>query len=125
MLSESANVKHLVLLLLKSFGKPIERRMVHFHLHELATLLNVKLLFYGEQPFSPELEKELDAMINEGLIKQIFTIGPLFTELYREYLVSTDKGRKIAEELANTELEKVVGDYAASKATRGGVSGEQ
>ncbi|MCS7104699.1 MAG: hypothetical protein NZ954_03950 [Thermofilaceae archaeon] len=125
MFSESVNVKHLVLLLLKSFRKPIERRMVHFHLHELATLLNVKLLFYGEQPFSPELEKEIDAMIGEGLLKQIFTVGPLFTELYREYLVFTDKGRKIADELSHPELEKIIGDYVATKTTRGGVPGEQ
>lgn len=109
----SVNARYLVLALLKSYKRPMERRAIHKYVHELAPKLGLELKFFGEQqPFSPELEREIKELVAEGLLKPLYLVGPLYTELYKEYYVITDKGLKALEGFSKAaELESLVAEY--------------
>lgn len=114
------DTRYLVLALVKSYGKPMERRMIQAHAYKLAQKLGLKLRFFGDQPFSPELEREIENMVAEGLLKPLFLVGPSYTELYREYLVLTEKGLRALEAYPRaSELESLVAELL-SQAKSGG-----
>lgn len=107
------NARYLVLALIKSYGKPMERRAIHAYAQKLARKLGLKLKlrFFGDQPFSPELDQEIRSMVAEGLLKPLFLVGPSYTELYREYLVLTEKGLEALEKYAKApELESLIAE---------------
>ena len=105
------NARYLVLALIKSYGKPMERRAIHAYAQKLARKLGLKLRFFGDQPFSPELDQEIRSMVAEGLLKPLFLVGPSYTELYREYLVLTEKGLEALEKYAKApELESLIAE---------------
>jgi len=115
----SLNTRYLVLALVKSYGRPMERRAIHAYAQKLARKLGLKLRFFGDQPFSPELEREIESMVAEGLLKPLFLVGPSYTELYREYFVLTEKGLKALGEYARaSELESLVAEHLSQ--ARGG-----
>lgn len=116
--------KRLVLLLLKNYGRPMERRRIHYHVHSLAQKLNLDLKFHSKYPYSPALDQELDEMIDSGVLKRLYVVGPRFTELYREYISLTDRGRKLTDELSDPPLEEAVREYVTKlSAGQGGQSG--
>jgi hypothetical protein len=114
MVGLDANARYLVLALVKSYGKPVEKRAIHAHAQKLAPKLGLELRFFGEQPFSPELEREIESMVAEGWLKPLFLVGPSYTELYREYFVVTEKGAKKLKEFKKaSEIESIVSEYLA------------
>lgn len=120
------DIDYLILLTLKYKNKPVERRLLHKWLYRLTfnnLNLKEKLAFFGgSQPFSPLVEGRLKELVKEGFVKPLYIIGPLYTELYREYYVLTGKG---AELLASQreklkEIEDLIKRYVGDLETEAG-----
>ncbi len=120
---DAEGLRKLVLLLLKSYGRPMERRAIHSHLYELSRALKSDLGFHERYAFSPLVERELDRMIAEGLLKRLYVVGPRFTELYREYLKLTEKGEEAAGQIEDRELGQLVADLLSRHAQKKGEEG--
>lgn len=114
------DAKRLVLLLLRSYGRPMERRALYAHVYELSKELSLDLGFSGKYPYSRLLDQELSRMVEEGLIKRLYVVGPRFAELYREYFELTEKGEEFVEEIGDPELERAVESYASRVFARQG-----
>lgn len=105
---ELNSAKRLILLLLKSYGKPMERRMVHIVLHSVAQKLKADLGFQEKYPYSPLIDLQLSELIGEGLLRLLYIVGPRYAELYREYVSLSEKGKELANQLNEPELERVI-----------------
>lgn len=105
--SSPQDIDYLILLALKYKNKPVERRLLHKWLYRLTSNnlnLREKLAFFGgSQPFSPLVESRLKELVKEGFVKPLYIVGPLYTELYRDYYVLTEKGA----ELLSSQREKL------------------
>lgn len=108
---EVNNAKRLILLLLKNYNKPMERRMIHVLLHAMAEKLKTDLGFRGKYSYSPLIDRELTELISEGLLKRLYIVGPRYTELYREYVSLSEKGRELANQLNDPHLENVIKEH--------------
>lgn len=121
---ELNSAKRLILLLLKNYGKPMERRMVHAVLHSLAQRLKADLGFQGKHSYSPLIDHQLSELIDEGLLRPLYIVGPRYMELYREYVSLSEKGRELANQLNEPELEKAIREHLLQlSAKQGGEAG--
>lgn len=114
------NAKRLILLLLKNYNRPMERRMVHSLLHSVAQKLKTDLGFQGRYPYSPLIDRELTEMIGEGLLKRLYIVGPRYTELYREYVSLSEKGRELASQLNDPDLERMIREHLLQLSSKQG-----
>ncbi|MEM1908508.1 MAG: hypothetical protein QXT79_03980 [Thermofilaceae archaeon] len=105
------SARRLVLLLMKNYGKPLERRAIHAILYAVSQSAGIDLGFRGKYPYSLLIDLQLSEMINEGLLRRLYIVGPHFMELYREYISLGEKGREIANSLNDPELEKVIREH--------------
>ncbi|MEM1567544.1 MAG: hypothetical protein QXE91_03735 [Thermofilaceae archaeon] len=105
------SARRLVLLLMKNYGKPMERRAIHAILYAVSQSAGIDLGFRGKYPYSLLIDLQLSEMINEGLLRRLYIVGPHFMELYREYISLGEKGREIANSLNDPELEKVIREH--------------
>ncbi|MEM0042600.1 MAG: hypothetical protein QW381_02370 [Thermofilaceae archaeon] len=105
------SARRLVLLLMKNYGKPLERRAIHAILYAVSQSSGIDLGFRGKYPYSLLIDQQLSEMINEGLLRRLYIVGPHFMELYREYISLGEKGREIANSLNDPELEKVIREH--------------
>ncbi|MEM0225696.1 MAG: hypothetical protein QXP94_04395 [Thermofilaceae archaeon] len=105
------SARRLVLLLMKNYGKPLERRAIHAILYAVSQSAGIDLGFRGKYPYSLLIDQQLSEMINEGLLRRLYIVGPHFMELYREYISLGEKGREIANSLNDPELEKVIREH--------------
>ncbi|MEM1848326.1 MAG: hypothetical protein QW448_05225 [Thermofilaceae archaeon] len=105
------SARRLVLLLMKNYGKPMERRAIHAILYAVSQSAGIDLGFRGKYPYSLLIDQQLSEMINEGLLRRLYIVGPHFMELYREYISLGEKGREIANSLNDPELEKVIREH--------------
>ncbi|MEM1509429.1 MAG: hypothetical protein QW291_07205 [Thermofilaceae archaeon] len=110
------DVDCLILLVLKYKSKPIERRLLHKYLYHLTSNnlnLKEKLTFFGSQPFSLLVDDRLKELVKEGLVKPLYIVGPIYTELYRDYYVLTEKGSKFlaSQRQRLSEVEDFVKQY--------------
>ncbi|MEM2410255.1 MAG: hypothetical protein QXF87_07035 [Thermofilaceae archaeon] len=105
------SARRLVLLLMKNYGKPMERRAIHAILYAVSQSVGIDLGFHGKYPYSLLIDQQLSEMINEGLLRRLYIVGPHFMELYREYISLGEKGRELANRLDEPELEKVIREH--------------
>lgn len=108
MVEENSSVKRLILLLLKNYARPMERRVIHMVLHTAAQSLETDLGFHGRYPYSTLVDRQLNEMISDGLLRQLYVVGPHFMELYKEYISLGEKGKELVDKLDEPELEKVI-----------------
>lgn len=111
MVVELDSAKRVVLLLLKNYGKPIERRVIHTILHAIADKVGTDLGFQGGYSYSPLVDRQLSEMISEGLLRRLYIVGPHFMELYKEYITLSEKGRELASRLDEPDLENVIREH--------------
>jgi len=107
------DTSYLVLLTLKYYGRPLDRRNLHVHLYKLIkkTGLNFDFKFYGKPPFSPDIERRVEELIEKGLVRRLFVVGPAYTTLYREYVKLSEEGKELLDSLPSKGFEEVVENY--------------
>jgi len=107
------DTSYLLLVILKCYGRPMERLTLHRHLYRILerTGLKLDLKFYGKPPFSPQVEEKVEELINKGLLKRLYMVGPLYTELYREYVRLTEKGREVLDSVSPKGFEEEIEQY--------------
>lgn len=102
----SIDIESLVLLLLKNYGEPLEWGRLHACLRKASEELGLNLSFYGD--YSPELERKLERMVEKGLVKVLYVIGPHYMELYKRYLALTKDSEKHLEVSVPESVEMVI-----------------
>lgn len=115
------DTSYLLLVILKCYGRPMERLSLHKYLYRILerTGLKLDLKFYGKPPFSPQVEEKVEELANEGLLKKLYMVGPLYTELYREYLRLTEKGREVLDTAKPRGFEGEIEKYFEEVRARG------
>jgi len=89
-----------ILILLNAYNDPISRRELHRLVKELQDAgVKFGFRFFGKTPFSQDLQDRLEKLVNKGYIFRLYMIGKKFYELYEDYYLITDKGRKVAEKM--------------------------
>ncbi len=102
-------VEDILLRLLQIYGRAVSRR----RLHELVYLLENKygfdlgLKFYGNPPFSKELDDLVARLIEEDLIRVLYVVGENYLTLYKPYYKLSGKGLEEVKEL-DKGLEEVL-----------------
>ena len=89
-----------ILILLNAYDSPISRKELHRLIKELQDAgVKFGFRFFGETPFSQDLQDRLEKLVDKGYVFRLYLIGEKFYELYEDYYLVTDKGRKIAEKM--------------------------
>ncbi len=118
--SQKYGVEDVVLRILHIYGRAVSRR----RLHELIYLLENKygvdlgLKFYGNPPFSKELDEVVSRLVEEELVRVLYVVGENYLTLYKPYYKLTEKGVEAAKELdkgLEEILAKLVEEVKSSK----------
>ncbi len=122
-----------LLYLLYSYGKAVSRKRIHELVFKLQEEYGVQLgfKFSGQPPISRELDEKLQALVDKGLVKVIYSVGGSYLSLYKPYYKLTERGARLAEreEFSKTDkenIDRMVSDIRGAQKTKvSGVASQQ